>query len=291
MASDTISSKLIEEVLPRDWYFLLNTFRSKFAAVDKEFIKLEKFSSMGNGFTFELESLIFFVFAQVACDECDVESHVSVFGDDVIIPVSTYDTYCSIVDSVGFTVNKDKSYFCSYYRESCGAHYWGGSCIKPIFLKEELYEEDSILKAANAVRRFAHRRCDSGCDRNLRRCWVFLASLLGSKVPRIGEGYGEAGLVVNYNELSIPPKLARHGLEGYLVRIWAFMPMFRFYDHRGLLLFKLKTLGCNRYNYRFNPLDITDAGSVGNEIPMPQQTKKIFTEILVPQWTDLGPWI
>jgi len=291
-ASDTISTKLVEEIFPQNWLALLRAYRSKFATVDGKIHRLEKFSSMGNGFTFELESLIFYVFACVACDRTNCSSkEVSVYGDDVILPVEAYDEYCSIVQSVGFTVNLAKSYSSSYYRESCGAHYWDGQCVKPIFLKEELYEEDTILRNANSVREYSRRRVNGGCDRTLRRCWVFLAALLGSSTPRICSGYGDIGLIVNEDEAGVNPVPAKHGIEGNFHLVWCFVPITRSFSDRGLLLFKLKTLGRSRDEWRFNPLDITEAGCVGNEVPMPMQVKKTRKRVLVPRWTSLGPWI
>lgn len=290
-ASDTISKRLIYELLPPRWFQLLDTFRSNTAIVDGKPVVLEKFSSMGNGFTFELESLIFFVLAQVACDQCEVKHDISVFGDDVILPVSAFGTYRSIVEAVGFTVNEKKSYSSSYYRESCGSHYWNGICIKPVFLKKELYEEDELLKCANSVRRIAHRRNNYGCDRSLRRCWVFLVSLLGAKTPRVCEGYGDIGLVVNDDEAGVAGTRASNGIEGNFHTVFAYIPVQVSYLHRGLLLFKLKSLGCSSFTGRFDPLDITEAGSIGNSIPMPMQTKKVRKRLLIPRWTNLGPWI
>lgn len=288
-ASDTISYQLVMELLPRDWFLVLKAFRSSFANVKKEEIMLEKFSSMGNGFTFELESLIFYVLAVISCENVGVSGSVSVFGDDVILPTEAFEDYAEIVEDVGFTINKTKSYSTSYYRESCGAHYWDGMDIKPIFQKEAIDGKDEILKAANAVRRLAHRRQYTGCDSRLRRCWVFLSALLGKTFPRISEGYGEAGLVVNYAETrDIQP--AKHGYEGYLVRALVHRPATTYVDHRGLLLAKLKSLGNSTYIGALNPLDITELGSVGNQVPMPLRTKQSLKRLLVPRWYDLGPW-
>lgn len=62
-ASDTICWQVIEELLPHDWFCILKTFRSSFSTLNGVTKRISKFSSMGNGFTFELESLIFYVLA------------------------------------------------------------------------------------------------------------------------------------------------------------------------------------------------------------------------------------
>lgn len=58
-ASDTVCYELVKLVMPPKWFEELNNLRSPFTLVDGHWVKLEKFSSMGNGFTFELETLIF----------------------------------------------------------------------------------------------------------------------------------------------------------------------------------------------------------------------------------------
>jgi hypothetical protein len=58
-ASDTISCELVASLLPLDWYLFLDALRSHETCVDGEWIRTEKFASMGNAFCFELESLIF----------------------------------------------------------------------------------------------------------------------------------------------------------------------------------------------------------------------------------------
>lgn len=57
-ASDTICRVLVKLLLPKDWHTLLSSLRSPFTCLKGRWVRLEKFSSMGNGFTFELETLI-----------------------------------------------------------------------------------------------------------------------------------------------------------------------------------------------------------------------------------------
>lgn len=193
------------------------------------------------------------------------------------------------MSDVGFTLNTEKSYSTSYYRESCGEHYWDGVDIKPIFLKEIIDGKGEILKVANSVRRSAFRRRVNGCDRRFRRCWVFLSALLGKSFPRISEGYGEAGLVVNYDETcDIQP--AKHGYEGFLVPALIHRPVTTYVENRGLLLSKLKSLGNSNVIEALNPLDITELGCIGNQIPIPMKTKQHLKLLLVPRWFDLGAW-
>jgi len=55
-ASDTVSYALVMSLLPSGWFDLLDLFRSECVEVPGGVIELEKFSSMGNAYTFELRA-------------------------------------------------------------------------------------------------------------------------------------------------------------------------------------------------------------------------------------------
>jgi hypothetical protein len=59
-ASDSIATGLVLDLLPIEWFQLLDNFRSRSVRYKDKVYRLHKFSSMGNGYTFELESLIFY---------------------------------------------------------------------------------------------------------------------------------------------------------------------------------------------------------------------------------------
>nr|QDH91162.1 MAG: RNA-dependent RNA polymerase [Leviviridae sp.] len=82
-ASDSISSSVVEALLPPRWFSVMDSCRSRFGNQSGRVIKWEKFSSMGNGFTFQLESLIFYA-AAFCCTEFlnQDTSLVSAYGDD-----------------------------------------------------------------------------------------------------------------------------------------------------------------------------------------------------------------
>lgn len=282
-ASDTISKEVVKELLPKKWYYLCEAFRSSLCQLDDKNILLEKFSSMGNGFTFELESLIFYALAEAVHAELGIDEVTSVYGDDVILSSRAVDMYTAVCADLGFTVNVKKSYSSTCYRESCGAHWWLGASIKPIFHKEPLNGKTAVLKLANSIRRLAHRRSIIGCDRALRRSWHVLADYLGRDTPRISEGYGDIGLIENIDGPGVAVTRAKHGLEGYFVRVWAVLAAKKYYDSQGLLLYKLKSIGRLGLN--------TESSGGGNNIPLPGRTKHAKIRVLVPRWYDLGEWV
>jgi hypothetical protein len=95
---------------------------------------------MGNGYTFELETLIFVLLSICACDEVGVSSKdVSVYGDDIIIPVEAYDVLKEVLETCGFTINEDKSYHEGPFRESCGEDYFRGINVRPFLVRENFH--------------------------------------------------------------------------------------------------------------------------------------------------------
>lgn len=295
-ASDTIASRLVQEVFPPRWFGLMDAFRSRFGRISsEEVVTYSKFSSMGNGFTFEMESLLFYTMAFAVCEYLGLETNeLSVFGDDVILPVDAYDLFAEVSADLGFTVNLKKSYSYSSYRESCGAHWWNGLDIKPIFQKEVLNGKASLLKAANNVRRYAHSRNDFGCDRRLLRCWHVLVNYLGVETPRISDGYGDIGLIENIDGPGVVLLSNSHGWEGNFVRVWALQAVKRKFDGPGLLLTKLKAVGSSlsdHSSYLRSDIKLSDGASIGNDLPLPGRTKLSKIRVFIPRWRDLGPWV
>lgn len=136
-ASDTISKELVAELLPYDWYSFLSSYRTGVVSYKGESITLEKFSSMGNGYTFELETLIFWAlsWACTAVERLDCRE-VCAFGDDIIIPVEATQLLFEVLSYCGFEVNTEKSFVDGPFRESCGGDYVRGIDIRPYYQKD-----------------------------------------------------------------------------------------------------------------------------------------------------------
>lgn len=271
----------------------------------------EKFSSMGNGFTFELESLIFYAAALATCEAVGADTKaVSVYGDDVIIPVEAFELYEKFCAFLGFTVNKTKSFASGAFRESCGAHYFSGLDVKPIYHKKVLTNALSIYKLANSVRRLAHRRCfNNGCDRRLLPIWRNLVSglphaLRSVKVP---DGFGDGGLIVNFDE-ACPPR-ALHGHEGFDVMMLSERGVKQPQSEKGLLLERLTQIvgSPNSYlgrgwvegrefslsSHERNVLGSDGLSSLGygNDTTLRGRSALAYSSVRVQQWYNLGEWV
>nr|QIS88004.1 MAG: RNA-dependent RNA polymerase [Cope virus] len=125
-ASDSVHLKACELVLPGNVYSRVNKTRSPFILLkcpvsDRQtYYPSIKVSSMGNGFTFEILSLLNLAVARLH------DADASTFGDDVIINNKYADAFVQDIQALGFIINTKKSFINSPLRESCGAFFLDG---------------------------------------------------------------------------------------------------------------------------------------------------------------------
>lgn len=117
-ASDGVLLALIRFLFPKHVFDLIDQCRVLFVeGPDGMFYIPNKVSSMGNGFTFELMTVVIRALGLQFSDK------FSVFGDDVIIPNEVADSFIKDLTAVGFVVNAQKTFINSPFRESCGGNY------------------------------------------------------------------------------------------------------------------------------------------------------------------------
>jgi hypothetical protein len=282
-ASDSISEQVVTQLIPWPWLSILDSTRSRYGLLDETLLRWNKFSSMGNGFTFQLESLIFFAAADCCREYLHIprfnanrQKNVSVYGDDVIIPVRCLALFSSLLEFYGFILNVKKSHSSSPFRESCGAHYYAGIDVKPIYLKGSLSTVASVYRFANAIRRFAHRRMGNlACDARFRKVFDLLVQSVPESLRlRIPDGLGDGGFISNFDEAT--PIRARHWIEGFRVRHITHAAKRREMDVVGLLLARLW---------------VTSLEEERNTVPLRDRTMARISSSIVQQWHDLGPWL
>jgi len=154
-ASDTINTVVVESLLPSDWFEYLNSIRSPVVSVDGETFRTAMFSSMGNGFTFELESLLFWSLMKSVSYFRGNRGAVSVYGDDLIVPAMDYESYLWVLAKFGFIPNAKKSFGTGSFRESCGGHYFAGEDVTPFYLKKPPSLVTDLIRVCNQLRRWA----------------------------------------------------------------------------------------------------------------------------------------
>lgn len=135
-ASDTIAKATVELLLPSDWVSLLGILRSEHYSYKGQLRRYEKWSSMGNGYTFELETLLFAGITKAACIVEKSSTPWAVYGDDIICPTQCTELIVQTLEWLGFALNQDKSYPTGPFRESCGKDYFLGHLVRPFFLRK-----------------------------------------------------------------------------------------------------------------------------------------------------------
>lgn len=155
-ASDMISIDLVRAVVPSSLFDILMKIRSPYIEIDGVNHELNMISTMGNGFTFPLMTLI--ITALVYANRCERRgptlfidwSSTAVFGDDIIVPSSEYASLCITLAQAGLVVNHDKSYSEGPFRESCGGDYMEGYDVTPFYVRH-LRVDAEIYVAINQL--------------------------------------------------------------------------------------------------------------------------------------------
>jgi hypothetical protein len=163
-ASDSLNLGLMEAVLPSWFYDLLCIYRTPFTQVDGEKIELNMISTMGNGFTFPLQTMLFSCVVDAVARwhgfrlplACDPDSLWGVFGDDIIIPSEMVNDVIRLLSICGFRINSTKSYSIGPFRESCGGDFYQGVNVRGVYLKT-LSTEASRYVAINLLSEWSAR--------------------------------------------------------------------------------------------------------------------------------------
>jgi len=134
-ASDGVSLALVEALVPHEVFKALVSLRSPKGTLRGQgdtSVTYEKISSMGNGYTFELETAIFYCLVRAA------SGHAVCYGDDIIVATTAASWTMEVLSFCGFTVNVKKTHVHGPFRESCGGHYFNGVTVTPPYVKKPL---------------------------------------------------------------------------------------------------------------------------------------------------------
>lgn len=276
-ASDTISTELVYHLLPLDWALFLDSIRSPETQVNGEWVRTEKFASMGNAFCFELETLIFWALSSSVegfvdrHDRREVEG-VTVYGDDIIVPRRCYNEVVEILTFCGFEVNAKKSYRDGNFFESCGKHYHRSVEVTPPYQKESLSHPSEFIRAYNRLVRFGIRvGLATGADvlALLRPSLRILRNRYPLRpFPRIPFGCeGDDGFLRPLREFSLDQN------HGYRCSVLIFVPVVSQAREDALYAYKLRRFHAHRRrkddqwlgsNAENNPTNVSSSGYAGN---------------------------
>lgn len=237
-ASDSISTNLVVDLLEGcdDWLDLLLKSRCPSTTYQGRVIRLEKISSMGNGYTFPLETLIFYAYA-FACTkyvlgrEAVNREDVLAYGDDLIVPQAVAPLLIEVLDHVGFSTNKAKTYVSGNFFESCGSDFYRGADVRPFFIKKDVVTIPRAFALCNQIADYSSH-FDGRVHRASREVWSIRQHVV-KRIPRALRAYGpsEAGSGLIHSTFDVAkPRIAASyhqysGWEGYLVNAWVPVPV------------------------------------------------------------------
>lgn len=252
MASDTVSSVLVRHLLPPDWLVALEQCRSPVGTLPTgERIVYQKFSSMGNGYTFELESLIFWALCQACYDYLELEDRrIAVYGDDIIVPTAAVQKVVDTLAFCGFTCNTKKTHVSGGFRESCGKHFLSGYDVTPFYVKREVKSLRDLFLLHNNVYRWSARAPLAADTLEGVERWLEEVREIAPRKwrrPRIPDGFGDGAFVGSFEQCA--PHLHFEqvhkglGMEGWTVEILADVSQLVEVDTVGRLTWSLSEVG------------------------------------------------
>lgn len=163
-ASDTISLHLCKALLPRDFYLFLERLRSPATQLpDGTIVELNMVGTMGNGFTFPLQTIIFAAVVVAVHKRLGLKTRrrgsaemrsFGVFGDDIICRREATRLTTRVLHMLGFVVNGSKSYVDGPFRESCGFDYFLGQPVRGVYIKRLRTSQD-LYVAINGLNRWS----------------------------------------------------------------------------------------------------------------------------------------
>lgn len=144
-ASDLIAWRLSQFLAPARWGVAMDLFRSATLRYPVNGVTEDHTAhvtaTMGNGFCWEWETIVFYCFIRAIAiehfpyvDPRDLHA----FGDDTIYPVEMHDHVVRYSKVFGWKMNEEKSFSDGGFRESCGGDYFNSLPVRPVFCKSLL---------------------------------------------------------------------------------------------------------------------------------------------------------
>ncbi|DAD51668.1 TPA_asm: RNA-directed RNA polymerase [ssRNA phage Zoerhiza.1_31] len=152
-ASDRVPLSLVVDMFEStptwlEWILACRTTSARLPLGD-QVIPLKKFASMGSALTFPIEAMVFFLSIVVSRIKSAgsfptarslhaFSRDVYVYGDDLIFPADEAPSICDDLESLGFRVNRRKSFWTGRFRESCGSDCYDNALVTPVYLRRDL---------------------------------------------------------------------------------------------------------------------------------------------------------
>jgi hypothetical protein len=139
-ASDIIGQELYKRCFPDCLYKYMNDCRPlNLKSSLGDTTRIEAMAMMGNAYCFPGMTLIFACLVQAIYEDMGIPVRDSygnlnfgVYGDDIIVDVTAYDTVIRVMSELYMVPNRTKSFSYMFFRESCGGDFFGGYNIRPV---------------------------------------------------------------------------------------------------------------------------------------------------------------
>jgi len=174
-ASDRLSCWLVERIFRRSPTLVeaFHASRTRWVAnaIDRkspQFHKLRKFACMGSACTFPVQSYVFAILAVSAVlfvrgltpkieTIRKVSKEVQVFGDDIIVPIDSWEVLQGLLGDLGLKVNRSKTFGTGKFRESCGLDAYDGHDVTPTYVSTypDVSRPESITSSVDVHNNFS----------------------------------------------------------------------------------------------------------------------------------------
>lgn len=192
-ASDSLSWNLVHKLLPADWFEYLDSIRSHYylCPITNSYKEYNKFSTMGNGFTFELQTIIFYALALASSEVSlrDDRSYFSTYGDDIIVPSCEAASVIEVLQFCGFSTNTEKTFITGPFRESCGKHYYHGRDVTPFYIRKPIDSIVRLIWLLNSIRKWSYDEEMGVCTPVLESLWFSLYRQFRTILKKVRGGH------------------------------------------------------------------------------------------------------
>lgn len=167
-ASDSVSWDLVRRLFRGtsylSWCYVTRSTHN--ILPDGTRIRSYKFAPMGSALCFPTECLVFCAVVELVAKRHTLfnsnYTYYSVYGDDIICPTAWVSEVIDILESIGFIVNKEKSYWDGPFRESCGKEYYLGRDITPIYYRVDVMNRSLSPTSYGQVCSAANNAAENG---------------------------------------------------------------------------------------------------------------------------------
>ena len=152
-SSQSLATQMVKGVCSHvpEWFQFLDDIRSPGYSSRHGSGRYELFVSMGNGFCFPLQTMIYAAAVEAVYAEIGCGAEYAVYGDDIIVDQSAALLLIEWLKYLGVRTNVDKTFIFGPFRESCGADFFNGTNVRPYVLDFIPTRARDLVKIANGL--------------------------------------------------------------------------------------------------------------------------------------------